>query len=119
MFWKQTDSENIVEKQVAYGGAGAIKICRLFRGTSSLPVNVAVNRLEPGASEGSHTHGGDSPLEELYYFLEGKGVMWMDGHDVPVAAGDAVLVPQGVEHGFRNIGDGPLKLVIIWGVPEN
>jgi len=33
--------------------------------------------LDPGTSEGRHTHGEERPLEELYYFLEGQGVMWM------------------------------------------
>ena len=43
--------------------------------------------------------------------------MWMDGDDVPVAAGDAVLVPLEVDHGFRNTGSSPLKLMIVWGTP--
>ena len=63
-------------------------------------------------------HDGDSALEELYYFLEGEGVMWADGEDVPVKGGDAVLAPEGSDHGFRNTGHSPLKLVILWGKPN-
>ena len=43
--------------------------------------------------------------------------MWTDGEDVPVKAGDAVLAPEGSDHGFRSTGREPLKLVILWGKP--
>jgi len=56
-------------------------------------------------------------LEEFYYFIEGEGLMWADGEDIPVTAGDAVLAPEGSDHGFRNTGSEPLKLLIIWGKP--
>ena len=72
-----------------------------------------------GVSEGGHTHGGEMALEEIYYFQEGKGVMWVDGEGVPVGAGDVVMVPPGVHHGFRNTGSTPLKLLIVWGVPAD
>ena len=37
---------------------------------------------------------------------------------VPVTAGDAVLVPPGVDHGFRNTGTEPLRLILLWGEPQ-
>ena len=73
--------------------------------------------LDPGVSEGSHIHGDEGALEELYYFLKGDGVMWVEDEEVPVSAGDAVLVPDGIDHGFRNTGSEPLRLVLIWGKP--
>ena len=44
--------------------------------------------------------------------------MWIDGEDVPVTAGDAVMVPPGVDHGFRNTGTEPLRLILLWGEPQ-
>ena len=44
--------------------------------------------------------------------------MRVDGKDVPVGPGDVVLVPAGARHGFRNAGESPLKLMIMWGKPE-
>ena len=70
-----------------------------------------------GSSDGGHIHKGEDALEELYYFIEGEGVLWADGEDVPVRAGDAILAPEGSDHGFRNTGNKPLKLMIIWGKP--
>ena len=89
---------------------------RFFHGASKLPVRIEVWELPPGASEGSHVHDGDDTLEEFYYFIAGRGVMWMDGEEREVVeAGDAVMAPPGVDHGFRCIGDDTLKLVIAWG----
>lgn len=116
MYWKEEDSTNTVEQSI-HEGDGVIKIRGLFDEVSRLPIRLQVWELAPGASEGSHSHEGSTPLEEIYYFLEGHGIMWIDGKDVPIGPGDALLVPPGVNHGFRNIGDVPLKLVIIWGRP--
>ena len=55
----------------AYGGNGAIKTHGFFRESRALPVRVAVWELDPGTSDGRHTHGEGRPLKELYYFLEG------------------------------------------------
>ena len=34
-----------------------------------------------------------------------RGVLWVEGTEYPIKAGDAVLVPPDVEHQFRNTGD--------------
>jgi hypothetical protein len=42
--------------------------------------------LEPGVSEGDHTHPSDDPAdnwEELYYVLEGTGTLTVDGSVMP------------------------------------
>ena len=58
-------------------------------------------------------------LEEIYCFQEGEGLMWVGDENVPVRAGDVVMVPSGVHHGFRNTGSTPLKLLIMWGMPKD
>ena len=37
---------------------------------------------------------------------------------IPVNINDAVMVPPGVDHGIRNTGQGPLKMMIVWGISE-
>jgi mannose-6-phosphate isomerase-like protein (cupin superfamily) len=55
---------------------------------------VTVNSSEPGASiDYWHSH---SVKEELYLFLDGEGEMGLDDDVVPVKAGTAVRVGQGV-----------------------
>lgn len=111
-----------------HGGDGTIVRRSFFRGRSRLAIQLDVWELPPGVSEGRHTHGGERPphavdygerpLEEIYYFLQGRGVMWIDGEEISVAAGDAVLVPPGVDHGFRNAGSEPLRVMLLWGEPR-
>ena len=44
--------------------------------------------------------------------------MTIDKKTIPVKDGDSIMVPPGVDHGIRNIGSTPLKLMIIWGTPQ-
>ena len=118
MYWKQSEASDVVTSGPIHEGDGAITRRPLFAEASRLPIRLEVWELEPGASEGSHVHKDPNPLEEIYYFLQGKGEMQVDGEDVPISAGDAIMVPPGADHGFRNTGPGPLKLVIIWGDPQ-
>ena len=117
MAWKQSEAADVIDSAAIHEGKGVITRRRFFRDSTRLPVSVEVWELPPGASEGSHIHDGDDELEEFYYFIEGQGVMWMNGQELPVRPGDAVMVPPGVDHGFRNTGDETLKLLLIWGAP--
>jgi mannose-6-phosphate isomerase-like protein (cupin superfamily) len=119
VYSKVNDSAAILEAHNAHGGDGTIRVNVLFPHESKLPVHISILELDPGVSEGSHSHEGDESLEEVYYFTKGEGVMWIEGRDVPVKAGEAVLAPPGVDHGLRNTGKGPMKVVLIWGKPED
>ena len=118
MYWKVSESEAHWFMQAIHGGDGEIRRRGFFKDVMKLPVDFEVWELAPGVSEGMHVHDGETMLEELYYFLEGEGVMWVDGERVPIAAGDAVLAPAASDHGFKNTGSGPLRLVLVWGRPK-
>jgi mannose-6-phosphate isomerase-like protein (cupin superfamily) len=55
-------------------------------------------------------------VEEIWYFLSGKGEVWRAQDDVeavvPVGAGTALTIPAGAHFQFRNTGDAPLVLVL-------
>ena len=87
----------------------------MFKKESALPMNMEIWELAPRVSEGDHIHEKDKPLEEIYYFLEGEGVMIINGKEVVVSKGDAVMVPPFVDHGLLNNSKKTLKLAIIWG----
>ena len=57
-------------------------------------------------------------VQEFYYFLQGTGEMTIEEEIIPVSINDAVMVPPGVDHGIRNTGQGPLKMMIVWGISE-
>jgi mannose-6-phosphate isomerase-like protein (cupin superfamily) len=117
MYHIENDSTGVRTMPAYHDGEGVMRTRGFFDEVSRLPIKFQMWELDPGVSEGGHVHEGDDALEEVYYFLSGRGTMWADGEDFAVTAGDAVMVPPGSDHGFRNTGSEPLKLVIIWGKP--
>jgi uncharacterized cupin superfamily protein len=69
---------------------------------------VTVNSREPG--EGAHYWHSHAILEELYLFLEGEGVVALDNEIVPVRAGTAVRVAQGVRRSWHANADSPVPM---------
>lgn len=120
MFWKESDTTDVQAIPAIHGGDGEIRVRRFFKNKSSTGVHFHIWELAPGASEGNHIHTReDDGFEETYYFLQGQGVMWIEGEELPIVAGDAFLVPPGVDHGFRNTGSEPLRLVLLFGKPRD
>ena len=74
---------------------------------------VSLNSREPG--EGADYWHAHSTLEELYLFLEGEGELAMDDDIIPVRAGTAVRVGQGVMRTWRASPNspGPLRWICI------
>jgi len=59
----------------------------------------------PGESTEMHIH---KTSEEIYYILEGRGIMVHDREKIEVNPGDAVVNIPGVHHRIINNGDKPL-----------
>ncbi|MDA7979385.1 MAG: cupin domain-containing protein [Pirellulales bacterium] len=71
--------------------------------------SLAEARLAPGLQTTPHYH---RLTEEIYYILEGTGVMRMaetDEHNV--GPGDAIAIPPGAVHTIANTGNGVLKFL--------
>lgn len=66
--------------------------------------------LMPKAYIGLHPH---EDTEEIYFIIEGEGEMRVDGKAIRVTTGDACLIKRGSSHDFRNIGDIPLRWVVV------
>lgn len=69
---------------------------------------LAEARLPPGASTIAHHH---QKTEEIYYILEGKGLMRIGVETRHVGVGDAIAIPPGAEHQLTNVGNGLLRLL--------
>ncbi len=119
MFFKESDATEVRRVEGVHEGKGAIQVRSFFESKSRLGTRFHVWELEPGTSEGTHTHQEEGALEEIYYFLQGRGRMWIEDESVAVSAGDAILVPPGIPHGFENNGDVPLRLVLFFGKPDS
>jgi quercetin dioxygenase-like cupin family protein len=78
--------------------------------TDSLTAGVA--ELAPGGWLGLHRH---RPAE-IYFVLEGNGMLTLEGREHTVGPGAAVFIPADAEHGIRNAGDEPLRLLYAFAV---
>jgi mannose-6-phosphate isomerase-like protein (cupin superfamily) len=117
-YFKETDSSNLRHQPAIHDGDGTIVRKLFFRDHSQLPIRFDIWELPPGASEGAHTYADDDALEEIYYVLQGQGKLLIEGEEVTVTPGEAVLVPPGVDHALFNTGAEPLRLVLLWGEPQ-
>ena len=69
---------------------------------------LAEARLPAGASTAAHHH---VRTEEIYYVLEGRGLMRVGDETREVGPGDAVAIPPGAVHQITNTGTTALKFL--------
>ena len=55
----------------------------------------------------AHIHANE---DDAFFIIEGQLTFTFGGRDVPAPPGTFVLVPPGVEHGFRNDGTDPVRM---------
>jgi mannose-6-phosphate isomerase-like protein (cupin superfamily) len=63
--------------------------------------------IPPGRVLEEHVHDGE---DDAFYIIEGEMTFELAGDEVAAPPGTFVLVPPGVEHGFRNDGDRPVRM---------
>jgi quercetin dioxygenase-like cupin family protein len=71
-----------------------------------------VCEVEPGCELPLHTH----PPLEVYYFLEGTGVVTLGTRHHPVQKGSTVYIPGGTPHRIANTGSSVLKLFYVFPI---
>jgi mannose-6-phosphate isomerase-like protein (cupin superfamily) len=69
---------------------------------------LAEARLAPGARTTAHHH---AKTEEIYYLLEGRGLMRVGDEAREVGPGDAIAIPPGAVHQISNTGSTTLKFL--------
>lgn len=93
--------------------------CRIFEllhpenDTLSLPYSVAIAELRPQQSSYRHRLA----QVEVYYVLDGCGVMHIDNEAQTVQVGDAVLIPARAVQWIENTGTGHLRFMAIVSPP--
>ncbi|MDD3306582.1 MAG: cupin domain-containing protein [Acetobacterium sp.] len=99
-------------KQNMWGGMGNVEIthitdnkilgknCRLF----------AQITVKPGDSIGEHQHLGE---REIFYFLQGKGIVIDDGKQSEIGPGDVMVTPDQSSHSVVNTGDEDLVFMAL------
>jgi mannose-6-phosphate isomerase-like protein (cupin superfamily) len=69
-----------------------------------------ISSYEPKAYVHNHAH---ADKEQIYYFLEGEGLLELDGRRQVVRPRSFVFIPPGVPHGLHNTGVGNLVFFVI------
>ncbi len=79
-----------------------------YRNSSIRKQSLAEARLPVGASTAPHHH---VATEEIYYVIEGRGLMRLGDESRPVSVGDAIAIPPGLLHQMTNTGPVVLKFL--------
>ena len=70
--------------------------------------SLAEARVPPGATTAGHYH---PKTEEIYYILEGTGLMEIGDEKRAVRPGDAIAIPPGAVHRITNSGQRVLRFL--------
>jgi len=74
--------------------------------------SLAEEVLPPRATITPHHH---LVLEEIYYILEGTGLMTIGDEQREVGAGDAIYIPKNNRHTLTNTGLQPMRILLVCG----
>lgn len=89
-------------------------VLRHFRRDSPQNVGVGVaswRRPPPGFDPEQASESHDVP--EVHYVMSGSGVLFEDGREIPIQAGDAIITPPGQGHVMWSTTDRPLTTVYV------
>ncbi|MBX9789294.1 MAG: cupin domain-containing protein [Pirellulales bacterium] len=79
-----------------------------YRNSAIRQQSLAEARLAPGRATTPHYH---PRAEEIYYILEGMGLMQVGVELCEVSPGDAIAIPSGMAHQIANTGTGLLRFL--------
>lgn len=99
-------------RQFLKGGEGAIHM-EMFKPVTGLPAHYRMFGemvIKPGCSIGKHTHTGES---EIYYILEGEGILDDNGTERVQRAGDFSVCYDGEFHAIANKTGQDLRVLAV------
>ena len=73
--------------------------------TNSNKLSVTLVEMQPGGFQHIHSH----EPEQMYFILEGSGVMTIDNAEQEIGEGDCLFIPSYSKHGLKNTGKTVLK----------
>jgi mannose-6-phosphate isomerase-like protein (cupin superfamily) len=104
----QRDADVARPEPGPHAGGGQTVGHSFFSGVPNLSLIFRKRVLKPGAGIGYHEQRED----EIYYILSGRAMMRLDGKDVEVGPGTAILTRTGSSHGLKVLGTDDLVMII-------
>jgi quercetin dioxygenase-like cupin family protein len=90
---------------------GALSKALVGPGNSgSSRIDFRISRYAPNAYVAEHVH---KVQEQIYYVLEGEGILTLNGAEHLMRPHDYVYVPPGVRHSFTNTGLSGLVFLVV------
>jgi mannose-6-phosphate isomerase-like protein (cupin superfamily) len=86
--------------------AGVVTRMRVSELTGSKALCVFEQWCAPGTGAPKHTHN----VEEVLSVISGSVEIWLGDKFATLTQDESVIVPAGLEHGFRNIGHEELHM---------
>jgi mannose-6-phosphate isomerase-like protein (cupin superfamily) len=108
----ERDGEVAATQPGPHKGGGQTVGYSFFAKVPKLNLVFRKRALKPGSGIGYHEQNED----EIYYVLSGRGVMTLDGKDVAVGPGTAILTRPGSSHGLKQVGNEDLVIMINYEV---
>lgn len=111
MVIKSADMASEIREKMR-GGSGQVDILHIV-GADKLPLKArlfSLITLEKDCGIGSHPHSGET---EIYYVLEGEGVIDDNGDLKPFFKGDCNICGGGATHAVTNQKDEPLRMIAV------
>lgn len=102
-----------IEKCDRFAAADNTFLCELIhpgRDEFALPYSIAHAVIKPDRESLSHRLKESS---EIYYILDGKGVIYVGEEAAEVKKGQAIYIPPGVWQHIRNVGNTDLEILCI------
>ena len=109
----QAEKDIAIEQPGPHEGNGTTTAFPFFEHEPDLGFVFRKRILHPGSSIGAHRNDKD----EIYYVLEGRGELMLQGETREVGAGDAVLTRDGHTHALRTLGDEDLVILVVYPKP--
>ena len=99
------------EAENCHDGVGTLHLHTILDGSEGIPATFMHDDiLEPGVTIGEHLHENSS---EIYFVVEGEGIMIIDGKENPIFAGDVSWCLTGHSHGIINNSDKVMRLIVV------
>ena len=104
----ERDADVAREEPGTHNGGGQTIGYSFFKDTPKLAMVFRKRALKPGSAIGYH----EQKEDEIYYVLSGRGLMTIDGKEMEVGPGTAVLTRPGSSHGLKQAGTEDLVIMI-------
>lgn len=104
----ERDAEVALNEPGTHKGGGQTIGYSFFKTVPNLRLVFRKRALKPGSAIGYHEQKDD----EIYYVVSGHGVMTLDGKNVEVGPGTAILTRPGSSHGLKQTGPDDLVVMI-------